>query len=157
MNKYNKSFLALTLGLITILGAVGVASARWGGPHHGGGGYGCGTMQAPSPEAQKLMESSYNTIAPLLMELRAKQDELTAKIYSGADAKTVDTLSKDINSLQAKVTEARVAMQQQFAKAGVPIHAAGRGNCLFADGGMHRMHGGPCMPGGAPAPAPQGE
>ena len=90
------------------------------------------------------------------MELRAKQDELTAKIYSGADAKTIDALSKYINSLQARLTEARVAMQQQFAKAGVPIHAAGRGcNCLFAGGGMHRAHGGPCMPGGAPAP--QGE
>ena len=53
MNKYSKSFLALTLGLITILGAASAASAASGGdPHHSGGGYGCGAMQAPSPEAQ---------------------------------------------------------------------------------------------------------
>ena len=147
MNKYNKSFLALTLGLITIIGAASAASARWGGPHHGGGhGYGCGSMQAPSPEAQKLMEDSYNAMAPLVMELRAKQDELTAKIYGGSDEATINSLSKDVNRLHDQVTQARVSMQQKFAKAGIPMYQAGRG-CMGMN--MHRgWHGGN-------APAPQ--
>lgn len=142
MNRYNSSFLALALGLVTIFGAAGVAGARWGGPHHGGG-YGCGAMQAPSPEARKLMESSYNTIAPLAMQLRAKQDELTAKIYNGADAKTIEALSKDVNQLQTQLANARLDMTQQFAKAGVPLHYAGRG-CPFMGGGMYGggMYGG---------------
>lgn len=150
MNKYNKSFLAMVLGLVTVVGAAGVAGARWGGPHHGGCGYGYGygAVQPPSPEAQKLMESAYNSIAPLMMELRAKQDELTAKIYGGADEKTIDALSKEVSRLQAQVTDARVKMQQQFVKAGVPMHAGG---CMFGPGpgmGMHRGYG----PGYQPAP-----
>lgn len=129
MNKYSKSFLALTLSLATLIGAAGMADARWGGP-------GCGPMSAPTPEARQMMENAFNAMAPLIMELRAKQDELTAKIYGGADAKTIEALSKEVISLQTRVTEGRVAMQQQFAKAGIPMQF-GQGGCMPMGSGPH--------------------
>jgi|GEM_PF-2836701 len=148
MSKVNKSVLALALGLITIMGVAGAASARWGGPMGGGPcgyGYNQDAAQALSPEAQKIMESAYDKMAPLVMELRAKQDEFTAKLYSGADSKTMDALGKDITRLQTQVTEARLALQQQLAQAGVPLRYAA-GGCMMAGGMMGGgMRGpGPC-------------
>ena len=84
-----------------------------------------------------MMEKTYNDIAPLLLELRAKEDELTAKIYGGTDEKTLRELTENVGRLQARVTEARVNMQRQFAKAGIPL----RGGLGCADGYSH-MGGG---------------
>lgn len=89
-----------------------------------------------------MMEKAYNEIAPLQMELRAKQDELTAKIYGGADEKTVQDVSKQVIALQTRLTEARVKMQQQFAKAGLPLRQSG---CPMM-GGMGMMGGMPHHP-----------
>ena len=158
MNMKNSSLAALLISAMAITGAAGVANARMGG--HGGPHQGAYAGAQISPEMQQSMEKAYNTIAPLQLELRAKQAELTAKIYSGADDKTIQDLSKEVNALQAKVTDARVKMQKDFAKAGIPMnHAFGcmNGGPEFGmnkgqgmmHGGFHRGMGmghGPAMP-----------
>lgn len=140
MTRINKSLLAMLIGAMTITGAAGLAQARgYGyGPHHGG--Y---AMQDISPETRQMMEKAYNDIAPLQMELRAKRAELTAKIYGGADDKTIQDLTAQVNALQNRVTQARVKMQQDFAKAGVPLRGGMGGNCMMGGGGPGMgMHGG---------------
>lgn len=136
MKQYNKPLLALLIGAMTIVGAAGIAEARMGGhggkPFHHGGAY-----AELTPEMHQMMEKAYNDIAPLQLELRAKQQELTAKIYGGADDKTVQQLSAEISALQKRVTDARVKMQQDFAKAGIPMQYG----CPM--GGGRGFHGGP--------------
>lgn len=139
MKKYNKSLLALLLGAMTVVGGAGVASARMGmhgGPHHGA--YAASQV---TPEMRQMMEKAYDAIAPLQLELRAKQQELTAKIYGGADDKTIQELSGQVTSLQTRLTESRIRMQRDFAKAGVPMFMGG---CPMGGPGMH---GGPGMTG----------
>lgn len=161
MKKYNKALIALLVAAMGIAGVAGVASARgWHGSHgggcngqggygpgygHGGGhgyGYGPGGTMNLSPEVRGMMEKSYTETAPLFMELRAKQTELTAKIYGGADDKTVQDLSRQVNDLQTRLNDARVRTQQQLAKAGVPLN--GVAPCPGMGGmGFHgRMHNG---------------
>lgn len=141
MTKYNKPLLALLIGAMTVVGAAGVASARMGmhgGPHHGA------YAGQVTPEMRQMMEKAYADIAPLQLELRAKQQELTAKIYSGADDKTIQELGKEVTNLQARLTQARIKMQQDFAKAGLPIHMGG---CPMGGGGMMGHGMGPGMMG----------
>ena len=147
MSPFSKSFLILALGLVTVISVAGVADARWGGPRGGCYGYGLGygpgsepgseknAAQAFSPEARQIWQSAQDKLAPLILELRAKHYEFTAKVYSGADNKVTETLSKDILRLQAQVTEARLALQQQLAAAGVPLRAA-TGGCVMGRGMM---------------------
>lgn len=154
--QYKTPFLALLLGLATVVGSAGLAEARPGG--HGGyggyhgGGYHNGYGSQVTPEAQKMMENAYNAAAPKIMELRAKQAELTAKIYGGADQKTIDALTQEVGRLQAEVMAERVKTQQQFAKAGIPIQHGGA--CGFGSGmrGM-RGHGYHVPPAPPAAPA----
>lgn len=140
MKQYNKPLLALLIGAMTIVGAAGVAEARMGMGGHGGFHHG-GAYAELTPEMQQMMEKAYNDIAPLQLELRAKQQELTAKIYGGADDKAVQQLSAEISALQKRVTDARVKMQQDFAKAGVPMQYG----CPM--GGGRGFHGGGPMGG----------
>ena len=141
MSTFNKSFLILALGLITVIGATGVAEARLGGGGYGPGfGQGAGpgsgndAARAISPEALQIWQSACDKLAPLVLELRAKHKEFTAKVYSGADSKITDALRQDILRLQAQVTEARLTLQQQLAAAGVSLREA-RG---MKGGGMGR-------------------
>lgn len=159
MKRYNKPLLALLIGAMSIAGAAGVAHARPGG--HGGyfgGGGPCYGMQQVTPEMHQMMEKAYNEISPLLMELRAKQSELTAKIYGGADEKTIKALTDEVAGLQARVTEARVGMQRQFAKAGVPLGCAGGFGHMRGHGGPHAFGPmpGPCGGYGPYGPGPSG-
>ena len=141
MKQYNKPLLALLIGAMTVMGAASFAEARPdqpGKPFHHGSRYGDLT-----PEMHQMMEKAYNDIAPLQLELRAKQQELTAKIYGGADDKTVQQLSAEVSTLQKRLTDARVKMQQDFAKAGVPM---GYGCAMGGGRGFH----GPMGRGGCP-------
>ena len=146
MSTFNKSFLILALGLITVVGAAGAANARWGGPG-GCWGYGRGAGQEISEEAQKLLHSAHDKLAPLFLELRAKHDEFTAKAHGGADSKVLDALSKEIHRLQTQVTEGRLALQQQLAAAGVSLRDAA-GGCVMGGPGMGRGMGRGMMGGG---------
>ncbi|MDL2266589.1 hypothetical protein LJC46_01190 [Desulfovibrio sp. OttesenSCG-928-G15] len=159
MNKYTKIAAALVLTVAATGAGAGIANAQWG---HGGP---CGFMnnEPPSPEMQQMISDAYQKIAPKLLELRAKRDELTAKIYEGADQATIDGLKRKVDELQSVLNSEHVKLQQQFAKAGMPLHMGGRCMMGFDHRGMgpgpkgmmggHRgMHGfghGPAMP---PAP-----
>lgn len=160
MKQYNKPLLALLIGAMTVMGAASYADARpdhAGKPFHHGGRYADLT-----PEMHQMMEKAYNDIAPLQLELRAKQQEMTAKIYGGADDKTVQQLSSEVSALQKRLTDARVKMQQDFAKAGVPMRYGcpmggakgfhgpmGRGGCPgFGHGHGYGFGPGPALPEG---------
>jgi len=150
MSTLSKSFLILTLSLLTVIGAAGIADAR--------GGTCCGDVTgatpcskpdaapAISPEVQKILQPAQEKLAPLALELRAKHKEFTARIYSEADSKVTEALSKDILRLQAQVTEARLALQQQLAAAGVPLREShgmlsGMKGGMKGGGGMKRGKG----------------
>lgn len=144
MKKYNKPLLALLIGAMTVMGAASFAQARQDYPgrgfHHGG------RYMDMTPETRQMMEKAYNDIAPLQLELRAKQQELTAKIYGGADDKTVQQISAEVSALQKRLTEARVKMQQDFAKAGVPMNCGGMMGGMMGGRAFHGPdgRGGPC-------------
>lgn len=168
MKKYNKTLLALMLCAVTVLGASGISEARPGGHrgyHHGNGqGYGGGMGYGPqmTPEMQQMVNENCNKMAPVRLELQAKQAELTAKIYSGADDNTIQALSRDVSRLQAQLTESRVAAQKQYAKAGVPMRGGmrGMGHGMGAGCPMGYHHGqgmGYGMGYGAQAPAAAAE
>lgn len=188
MKKCNKALIALLIGTMSIVGMAGIASARGGHGYSGncggyGGGYGHGGYghggrwhggPGPaqwqganmSPELQETLQKSHAATAPLFMELQAKRQELTAKIYSGADDKTVQDLKTQVNTLQARLNDARVDLQKQLAKAGVPL-GPGMSNCPGFGGGLgfhgprhgygfHSQGYGPCYGGQqAPVTAPQ--
>lgn len=135
MQRYNKTLLALLVSGMTVMGAASFAEARPNQP-----GY---RHAEATPEMHQMMEKAYNDIAPLQLELRAKQQELTAKIYGGADDKVVQQLSSEVNALQKRLTDARVKMQQDFAKAGIPMQF---GCGMMGDG----MMGGRGFTGGCP-------
>jgi len=80
-------------------------------------------------------------VAPLRQQLYAKQAELDAKIASGASDSEISSITKEVNSLSAKLNEAQVQMQQAMAKQGMPYggYMGGYGH----GGGMGYGHGGP--------------
>lgn len=140
MKKTRMLLMALALCAVGVFGATGMASAQPGG--YGGGQPYYSNM---SPEAQTAMQKHWNTVAPLRQQLFAKQAELDAKIASGASDAEIGSLTKEINALSAKLTEAQVQMQQEMAKQGMPYggymgggHMGGYGH----RGGMGYGHGG---------------
>lgn len=137
MKKLSKPLSLFLLGAVLLVSGAGLASARGGG--HFGGSHGQKHTDKFTPEAREALDKAHAALAPIHMELRAKQAELTAKIYSGADDKTIQELSREIGVLQAKLTEGRIAVQKQLVKAGVPLHSGG---CFTGGpGGMHGMGG----------------
>lgn len=169
MKTLKKSALILLAGLTIATAGTQIASARGGwhggpGPCWDGGAY----SDKFTPEVQAMVEKSRAEMAPLHMELRAKQAELTSKIYQGADDGIIQRLTKEISDLQARLTQGHVAIQKQLASAGVPLESG----CFMGGFGSHgpgkhlgkgwRGHGpgpdgfGPGYDGKRP-PAPKGD
>lgn len=136
MKKVRIVLMALALCAVGVFGATGMANAQPG--MHGGGYPYYSNM---SPETQAAMQKHWNTVDPLRQQLFAKQAELDAKIASGASDAEISSVTKEINNLSAKLTEAQVQMQREMAKQGMPYggHMGGYGH----RGGMGYGHGGP--------------
>jgi len=140
------SALTLMLALVAVLGFAGFASAQG---HMGGQGTGMmgGNMMGLTPEkqavAQKLQAEHYAATAQLKQQLFAKQSELNAQLYGGAtDDKKVQTLTKEIGDLNAKLFEAQVTLKRQLTKEGIPAMGGmgmGMGGCGMMGGGMGGM------------------
>ena len=100
-----------------------------------------------SPEIRGIFDKAHAEMAPLFMELRAKKQELVAKIYSGADDSVTKGIVAEINSLQSRLTEAGAELNKHLAKAGVPLNP-GMMQCPVLGSGYHgRGPGGPGGPG----------
>ena len=141
MKKCNAILMGLVIGSMTLLGAAGIASARGGcGGYGGHGGYGYHAMQDLSPEVRESLRKAHEAMAPVFMQYQAKRAELTAKIYSGADDKTIQDLSKEVERLHTQILEGRVNIQKQLSKAGVPLRGF-RGGMWGCPGFMDGGHG----------------
>ncbi|WP_297895287.1 hypothetical protein [uncultured Desulfovibrio sp.] len=136
MKKTYMVFLALAICAGSVFGATGMANAQTG-MYSGGDPY----YANMTPEVQAAMQKHWNTVAPLRQQLYAKQAELDAKIASGASDSEISSITKEVNSLSAKLNEAQVQMQQAMAKQGMPYggYMGGYGH----GGGMGYGHGGP--------------
>jgi hypothetical protein len=128
----------LALCAVAAFGAPAAADTRHG--RHDGGNP---RYSAMSPEAQAAMQQHWNTVAPLRQQLFAKQAELDAKIASGASDAEIGSVTKDINTLSAKLNEAHVRMQQEMAKLGMPYGGCMGGGDYGHRGGMGYGRGGP--------------
>lgn len=137
MKKTYMVFLALAICAGSVFGATGMANAQTG-MYSGGDPY----YANMTPEVQAAMQKHWNTVAPLRQQLYAKQAELDAKIASGASDSEISSITKEVNSLSAKLNEAQVQMQQAMAKQGMPYGGYIPGGYGHG-GGMGYGHGGP--------------
>lgn len=117
------SILTLMLALVALLGLAGMASAQ--GHMMGGQGMMGGNMYGLTPEkqaaAQKIYAEHNAATVQLRQQLFAKQSELNAQLYGGAtDDKKVQSLTKEISDLNAKLFEAQVNLKRQLTKEGIP-------------------------------------
>ena len=121
MKRLNYLFLALAVGALALsLGAA--SSLAKNGTHEGHGGMaGHEAMRDVSPEARESIRKAHDALTPLMVQYGAKRAELAAKIYSGADDKTIQDLAKEIESLHSQVLEGRIGLLKQMAKAGLPM------------------------------------
>lgn len=131
----------LALALVLVVGA----DAR--GPGMGGGG-----MSGMSPEKHGAMQKMHEEFAEategLRKQLFAKEAALMAELYAETpDDRRIQTLTGEVNAIQAKIYAARVALQKQMAQEG--IMPGGRHGGM--GGGMGMMGGG-MMGGGMSCP-----
>lgn len=131
MKKTRMLLIALALCIVGVFGIISAASAQPGW-HRGGHGY----YSNVSPEAEAAMQQHWNTMAPLRQQLFAKQAELDALFASGSgDSEKINSITKEINTLSTKLTEAEVRMRQDMAKQGMPYGGGYRGGYGHRGGG----------------------
>jgi len=123
MNAFSFRTLSLSLALTALLGLT--ASAMAAGPHGAG-------MMNLSPEKQelvkKLHEDFRNSTKATRQELISKKHELDAQLYSAnPDEKKIQTLTKEISDLRAKLYAARITLKGKLIKEGITLEHGGRG------------------------------
>lgn len=112
-----------------------------------GGSWGQGNGWGPyqlTPGQQKQVEQIYRDdgqrIFALRQQLMSKQYELNALVMSQSpDEKRIQSLTRDIASLNGQILEAETTMQQQLFRSGVPMR--GYGMCPMCDMGMMGRRG----------------
>lgn len=131
MTIRNALAFSLTVSMVVLFGLAASAGAQMMGPGmmggYGYGGYGYQSLPAEKQAAaQKLCASHFAKTSVLRQQLIAKQAELNALIYGGkADDPKIQSLTKEISGLRAKLYEDRVALQQELAKEGIPAMGGG--------------------------------
>lgn len=140
MKKHHKLLLVLAVSFLTLVGMPALSSAQRGNS----GGCHDDVMQKLSPEVRESIRKAHEALAPVFVQYWAKQAELSAKIYSGADDKTIQDLAKAVENLHSQLLEGRIGLQKQMAKAGLPMREFHGG----MKGGFHGgMMGGGMMGG----------
>jgi len=108
---------------------------------------------------QKIYQEQGQAISNLSQQLMDKQYELNTQLASpNADEKRTQVLAKEITELNGKILEARISLQKQLAKEGLPVSAGfvcpmmggttGHGGGTGMPMGCPMMHGGMGMMGG---------
>uniref|UniRef100_I2PWY6 P pilus assembly/Cpx signaling pathway, periplasmic inhibitor/zinc-resistance associated protein n=1 Tax=Desulfovibrio sp. U5L TaxID=596152 RepID=I2PWY6_9BACT len=127
--------VSLALALAALLGMAGLSNAQMAGhgTMHGYAG------PALSPEKQAAVQKAYADFdaatASLRQQLTAKQYELDAQIVaSSPDEKKIQSLTKEVSDLSARLFTVQVALQGQLARLGLP--AGGMMGCGMMGGGM---------------------
>lgn len=97
---------------------------------------------------QKIYQEQGQAISNLSQQLMDKQYELNAQLASpNTDEKRTQVLAKEITDLNGKILEARISLQRQLAKEGLPASA---GFVCPMTGGTTGHSGGAGMPMGCP-------
>lgn len=143
----------LIIALMTaFLMASGLSTGAFAqGMGHMGMGMGNAQLSVEQQAAlQKIYQEQGQAISSLSQQLMDKQYELNAQIASpNTDEKRTQTLAKEITDLNGKILEARISLQKQLTKEGLPASA---GFVCPMTGGMPMgcpmMHGGMGMMGG---------
>ncbi|MDR3640701.1 MAG: periplasmic heavy metal sensor [Humidesulfovibrio sp.] len=150
--KTSLRLTCLALALASVVCVSGPANAQMGNGYGmmGGGGWGAGGY-ALSPEkqaaAQKIHSQHENATAQLRQQLFVKHAELDALLYGGsADERKIQSLTKEITDLSAKLFTDHVKLRQELIKAGVPVggmgHGMGYGGMGYGGGMMNGYGGG---------------
>jgi len=104
----------------------------------GGGMYGnnsFGLTPEKQTVVQKLYADHYTATAQIRQQLLAKQSELNAQLYNGtSDDQKVQSLTKEVGTLQTKLLEAQVNLRRQLIKEGIPAMGHGMGGCGMGGG-----------------------
>ena len=101
MRKHSKLLLVLTVASLTLVGSAALSSARSGGSGDCGGYE--AAMKDLSPEVRDSIRKAHDALTPVSVQYWAKQAELSAKIYSGADDKTIQDLAKEVERLHSQL------------------------------------------------------
>lgn len=152
MKKLTYLFLALAVGALALSAGAASSLAGPGGHDKHQNMPGCEAMRDISPEARESIRKAHDALTPLVVQYGAKRAELAAKIYSGADDKTIQDLAKEIEGLHSQVLEGRIGLLKQMAKAGLPMRGFHHGGMMEDGmGGCPGMGGhGPMMGGHGP-------
>jgi zinc resistance-associated protein len=137
--KIRMNILTLSLALVAVLGLAGMANAQgymMGGP---------GMMNGVAPEKQAAVQKAYDDFATatdqLNQQLIGKQSELNALYNSGsADSGRVQTLTREIGDLNAKLYATQANLRKQLAKTGATSPRMASGNGMGYGMGMRGMH-----------------
>ncbi|PKN08429.1 MAG: hypothetical protein CVU73_08275 [Deltaproteobacteria bacterium HGW-Deltaproteobacteria-8] len=146
--KFCKYILCVSFAAVLLLGLSGLSSAQMYGPgmmggYGWGGGGDTGISQEKFAAMQKLYNEHYQATAQLRQQLFAKHSELNAQLYSGkTDDKRVETLTKEIADLNAKLFADQVNLRKQLVKQGLPVGGMGNGGMGYGGGGYGGMMNG---------------
>jgi Spy/CpxP family protein refolding chaperone len=146
MNIYRNLLLACCVALFALAGLAASSPAAPSpaasccdpdGPPRGTPGH--DAMRNLPPEARDSLRKAGEALMPVLVQYQAKMAELHAKIYSGADDKTLQELAKEVERLHSQLLEGRIALQKQRARLGLPmrgVHRGMMGDMTDCPGGM---------------------
>jgi zinc resistance-associated protein len=141
--KSQRNILALALALALVIAFAGIAGAK----RHGMAG---GGMRGITPEKQATMHKLHTehaaATAGLKKQLFAKESALTGELYSEKpDEGNIESLTKEINAIHAKLYAEKVKLQKQMAQEGI---LPGSGQGMMGGGMMGGGMGCPMMSGG---------
>jgi len=143
MKTSKRNVMATAVAVVSLLGFIGGATAAPAQAPVNAANSAPGNMMGGytlTPEQQSAFKQHHQTIGLLQQQILAKQAEMNV-IYDGnsPDQAKIQTLTKELGDLNAKLYSEQAAFRAQLVKSGVPCAAGGYG--MMSRGG-HGMMGG---------------
>ncbi|MEA9390113.1 periplasmic heavy metal sensor [Acerihabitans sp. TG2] len=144
MKIAKRNVIATTIAVVSLLGVIGgVSAAPAQAPvntANSAPGYMMGT-NAVTPEQQRAFNEHYKAVALLQQQILAKQAEMNVLYYgNNPDQAKINTLTKELGDLNAKLYSEQGAFRAQLVKSGVPCEGGGYG-MMNRGGGYGMMEG----------------
>ncbi len=137
MKNARKRLMPLATAMAALFTLFALSATGFAQGHMGGGHMYYGLSAEQQAAAQKIHAEHYAATAPLQQQLYARQAELDAQIYAqGGDDKKVQSLTREVGDIRAKLYAAQVDLRRALAKAGIPATGMGGMGCGMMGGGM---------------------